>query len=54
MNLSRKVIRSIKDEEIENIIIDCSINRLAEVLKQALQVGVLSEKNKIIVTSLVN
>ena len=48
----RKVIRGIKDEEIENIIIDCSINRLAEVLKQAQQVGVLSEKNKIIVTSL--
>ncbi|XP_076391777.1 glutamate receptor ionotropic, kainate 2 isoform X2 [Megachile rotundata] len=48
----RKVIREIKDAEIENIIIDCSINRLEEVLKQAQQVGVLSEKNKIIVTSL--
>ncbi|CAK9800338.1 Glutamate receptor ionotropic, kainate 2 [Anthophora plagiata] len=48
----RKVIREIKDAEIENILIDCSIELLEEVLKQAQQVGVMSEKNKIIVTSL--
>ncbi|XP_076178431.1 glutamate receptor ionotropic, kainate 2 isoform X2 [Ptiloglossa arizonensis] len=48
----RKVMREIKDDEMENIIIDCSIEILAEVLKQAQQVGIMSEKNKIIVTSL--
>ncbi|XP_050585066.1 glutamate receptor ionotropic, kainate 2-like [Bombus affinis] len=48
----RKVMREIKDEEIENILIDCSIHILEEVLKQAQQVGIMSEKNRIIVTSL--
>ncbi|XP_043524316.1 glutamate receptor ionotropic, kainate 2-like isoform X5 [Frieseomelitta varia] len=48
----RKVMREIKDEEIENVIIDCSIDILEEVLRQAQQVGIMSEKNKIIVTSL--
>lgn len=46
-------MREIKDEEIENIIIDCSIDVLEEVLRQAQQVGIMSEKNEIIVTSLV-
>ncbi|KAK9303596.1 hypothetical protein QLX08_004759 [Tetragonisca angustula] len=48
----RKVMREIKDDGIENIIIDCSIDILEEVLRQAQQVGIMSEKNKIIVTSL--
>ncbi|XP_076245602.1 glutamate receptor ionotropic, kainate 2 [Calliopsis andreniformis] len=48
----RKIMREIKDAEIENIIIDCSIDLLTEVLKQAQQVGIMSEKNKIIVTSM--
>lgn len=46
-------MKEIKDAEFENIIIDCSIDILEEVLKQAQQVGIMSEKNKIIVTSLV-
>lgn len=49
----RKVMKEIKDAEFENIIIDCSIDILEEVLRQAQQVGIMSEKNKIIVTSLV-
>ncbi|XP_061943148.1 glutamate receptor ionotropic, kainate 2-like isoform X5 [Apis cerana] len=48
----RKVMKEIKDAEFENIIIDCSIDILEEVLRQAQQVGIMSEKNKIIVTSL--
>ena len=52
-NFYRKVMREIKDDGIENIIIDCSIDILEEVLRQAQQVGIMSEKNKIIVTSLV-
>lgn len=47
-------MKEIKDAEFENIIIDCSIDILEEVLRQAQQVGIMSEKNKIIVTSLVN
>lgn len=46
-------MREIKDAEIENIVIDCSIEILAEVLKQAQQVGIMSEKNRVITTSLV-
>lgn len=46
-------MKEIKDAEFENIIIDCSIDILEEVLRQAQQVGIMSEKNKIIVTSLV-
>ncbi|KAK1127291.1 hypothetical protein K0M31_003835 [Melipona bicolor] len=48
----RKAMRQIKDDEIENILIDCSIDILEKVLRQAQQVGIMSEKNKIIVTSL--
>lgn len=46
-------MREIKDADIENILIDCSIELLEEVLKQAQQVGIMSEKNRIIVTNLV-
>ncbi|XP_072745109.1 glutamate receptor ionotropic, kainate 2 isoform X2 [Anoplolepis gracilipes] len=48
----RQAIQDIKRSEIENIIIDCSYDILSEVLKQAQQVGILSEKHKVIVTSL--
>ncbi|XP_076658018.1 glutamate receptor ionotropic, kainate 2 isoform X2 [Halictus rubicundus] len=48
----RKVMREIRDAETENIVIDCSIEILAEVLTQAQQVGIMSEKNRVIVTSL--
>lgn len=46
-------MQAIKESELENIIIDCSYDILAEVLKQAQQVGILSEKHRVIVTSLV-
>lgn len=46
-------MQAIKESELENIIIDCSYDILAEVLKQAQQVGILSDKHKVIVTSLV-
>ncbi|XP_012539056.1 glutamate receptor ionotropic, kainate 2 [Monomorium pharaonis] len=48
----RKSMQEIKQSNIENIIIDCSYEILAEVLIQAQQVGILSEKYKVIVTSL--
>ncbi|KAL0117231.1 hypothetical protein PUN28_010224 [Cardiocondyla obscurior] len=48
----RKGMQEIKSSNIENIIIDCSIEILDEVLKQAQQVGLLSDKYKVIVTSL--
>jgi len=36
-----------------NIIIDCSYDILASVLKQAQQVGIMSERYKVIIASLV-
>jgi len=46
-------MKEIKGSNIENIIIDCSYEILDEVLEQAQQVGILSDKYKVIVTSLV-
>jgi len=46
-------MQEIKGSNIENIIIDCSYEILDEVLEQAQQVGILSDKYKVIVTSLV-
>ncbi|XP_014479803.1 PREDICTED: glutamate receptor ionotropic, kainate 2-like isoform X2 [Dinoponera quadriceps] len=48
----REAMQKIKDAELENIIIDCSYDILDDVLKQAQQVGILSERYKVIVTSL--
>ncbi|XP_070167334.1 glutamate receptor ionotropic, kainate 2-like isoform X4 [Polyergus mexicanus] len=50
--LCRQAMKKIKTSEIENIIIDCSSKILSEVLKQAQQVGILSEKHRVIVTCL--
>ncbi|XP_018404443.1 PREDICTED: glutamate receptor ionotropic, kainate 2-like [Cyphomyrmex costatus] len=47
----RKGMQEIKATNIEHIIIDCSYEILNEVLKQAQQVGILSDKYKVIVTS---
>ncbi|XP_050461377.1 glutamate receptor ionotropic, kainate 2-like [Cataglyphis hispanica] len=48
----RQAIKEVKESDYRNIIIDCSYDILASVLDQALQVGILSEKYKVIVTSL--
>ncbi|XP_029165094.1 glutamate receptor ionotropic, kainate 2-like isoform X2 [Nylanderia fulva] len=48
----RRAMQEIKASEIENIIIDCSYDILSDVLTQAQQVGILSDKNQVIVTSL--
>ncbi|EZA54442.1 Glutamate receptor, ionotropic kainate, partial [Ooceraea biroi] len=48
----RQAMQEIKKSEIENLIIDCSYKILDKVLKQAQQVGLLSDKHKVIVTSL--
>ncbi|KMQ97642.1 glutamate ionotropic kainate 2 [Lasius niger] len=48
----RQAMQEIKASEIENIIIDCSYKILSKVLSQAQQVGILSDKYKVIVTSL--
>ncbi|XP_011645390.1 glutamate receptor ionotropic, kainate 2-like [Pogonomyrmex barbatus] len=45
-------MQEIKSSKIENIIIDCSYKILDKVLTQAQQVGILSDKHKVIVTSL--
>jgi len=46
-------MQEIRGSNIENIIIDCSYEILDVVLEQAQQVGILSDKYKVIVTSLV-
>lgn len=47
-------MQKVKESEIENVVIDCSHHYvLNEVLRQAQQVGILSDKHKVIVTSLV-
>ncbi|XP_032677546.1 glutamate receptor ionotropic, kainate 2-like isoform X2 [Odontomachus brunneus] len=48
----REAMQDIKASEIENIIIDCSYDILSEVLRQAQQVGILSDRHRVIVTSL--
>ncbi|XP_028050144.1 glutamate receptor ionotropic, kainate 2 isoform X2 [Monomorium pharaonis] len=48
----RQTIKEVKMFGYKNIIIDCSYDILASVLKQALQVGIMSEKYRVIVTSL--
>lgn len=51
--LCREGMQEIKASKVENIIIDCSYEILDVVLTQAQQVGILSDKYKVIVTSLV-
>lgn len=50
----RQAMKEIKTDDYRNIIIDCSYDILAIVLKQAQQVGIMSENHKIIITSLVS
>ncbi|KAI4498716.1 hypothetical protein M0802_006183 [Mischocyttarus mexicanus] len=48
----RNVMQEVKETEIENIVIDCSLQILNEVLKQAQQVGIMSDEHNVVVTSL--
>ncbi|XP_011157526.3 glutamate receptor ionotropic, kainate 2 isoform X2 [Solenopsis invicta] len=48
----RPAIKAVKMSGCKNIIIDCSYDILASVLKQAQQVGIMSERYKVFVTSL--
>lgn len=48
----RNVLRRVKHSQNHNIIIDCSIDILPEVLKQAQQVGLLTDHHQFFITSL--
>ncbi|XP_033217368.1 glutamate receptor ionotropic, kainate 2-like isoform X2 [Belonocnema kinseyi] len=48
----RRMLRDVKLSGEQNFIIDCSVEILPEVLKQALQVGLLFHKFNLIITSL--
>lgn len=50
----RGVLKRVKNSGEENIVIDCSLKILNDVLNQALQVGILSDRHKVIVSSLVS
>lgn len=59
MNLNRfwfprSIFRNIKDDGDLNIVLDCTIEILPDVLKQAQQVGVMTEKHNYIIASLVS
>jgi len=49
----RRVMKEVKMSGYRNIIIDCSYDILASIFKQAQQVGIMSERYKVIITSLV-
>lgn len=51
-NNFRQVLRHVKLSEAKNIVIDCSIELLPEVLKQAQQVGLMSDQHNLIITNL--
>lgn len=48
----REILKRVKDSGDKHIIIDCSIELLPEVLKQAQQVGLLTESHQFIITNL--
>ncbi|XP_072745112.1 glutamate receptor ionotropic, kainate 2-like isoform X2 [Anoplolepis gracilipes] len=48
----RKAMKEVKGSDYRNIIIDCSTDILATILEQALQVGILSERYRVVITSL--
>ncbi|XP_067000033.2 glutamate receptor ionotropic, kainate 2-like [Anabrus simplex] len=48
----RPMLRKIKRSGETNFVLDCSFERLPEILKQALQVGLLIEENSFIITQL--
>ena len=48
----RPQLRRVKHSDDKNIIISCSIESLPEILKQAQQVGLLTEEHQFIITSL--
>jgi hypothetical protein len=50
----RQVLRDMRHSGENNIILDCSIETLPEVLKQAQQVGLMTSDQNYIITSLVS
>lgn len=49
----RQTMKEVKISGYKNIIIDCSYDILESVLKQAQQVGIMTEKHRVIIASLV-
>jgi len=50
----RQVLRDMKMAGERNILLDCSIQTLPEVLKQAQQVGLMTDEQSYIITTLVS
>jgi len=50
----RQVLRDMKMAKEHNILLDCSIQTLPEVLKQAQQVGLMTDEQSYIITTLVS
>ena len=49
----RDILKRVKNSGEENLVIDCSYEVLEQVLIQSQQVGILSDRHKIIISSLV-
>lgn len=50
---SRPILKEIKHSEEKNIVLECSVDILSEVLTQAQQVGVMGSSYNYIITNLV-
>ena len=50
----REILLEVKYSGEENIVIDCSYEVLEEVLKQCQQVGILSDRHRVIISNLVS
>lgn len=49
----RPIFREIIRDKVKNIVIDCSLDTLAEALKQAQQIGVMGSAFNFLITNLV-
>ena len=50
----RGLFRALKQQGEKRIVLDCDVERIPEILKQAQQVGMLTEEQSFILTSLVS
>lgn len=54
MYFSRPLLKQIKNSAESHIVLDCSTERIYNVLKQAQQIGMMSDYHSYLITSLVS
>lgn len=50
----RPLLKQIKNMAQKNIVLDCSTDKILQVLKQAQQIGLMTDYHNYLITSLVN